>query len=671
MPILLAVVYFSILFFFGWQLARYSLKEKRIEHLVGLAGIFGIGLYVFFINAVGLFLPIKIVFYLVLLLFFLLGLVLFYLNRSKPLEWGIDRRWRKILLAFTLFLVVATGIISFRHPMDLSILREPTAATIAEGNFPPVEIWQPERSLNYHYAPDLFSAAIHKVTRLPLYSAYDLQKAILTGVLFLLGFILVKRFSNSDFKSFVSSLLMLYAGTLVFLRGLAGIPVLYSKYILGQDIFAPFKFVSDAIEGEYGSPVVRLAAELHWGAMAFPLIIAVIYLYFHLLNGERRRAAFFVCGFLLALLALVSEPYFLVLCCVIFVYPFAFALFKKERERAKKFLAVSLLILLIALPTAFFQGGLLKAFFVQQFDLPGINSEFDVLYTKGPGNDKPPFEISSPWTLYDSKPIYSSDFLMDWGLLFAVLVPSFAFLFSRHFELALFLGGVIILSFSIPLIATSSFANMAGQLGRFFYPVNLLGGLAVGLFLSSLYLRVQKKGFKRAILFLTLILMAQALWAQFIWAVFSFPAGTWNPNEKLFAQANSLEGRAYNWVKENTSIRDYFLIIKKNYTECGESAAPNCLFILNTGRMAPIYDHQAVGDKDEIPLSPKAAVFSEVRDRCASSAVRKLNFGYVYVDEKWPAGMEERCREGNTLELKFESSEGDKFVRIYKIIKDN
>ena len=90
MPILLAVIYFSILFFFGWQLARYALNENRIERLIGLAGILGIGLYVFSINAAGLFIPIKIAFYLVLFMF--LALALFCFNKPKPLEWGIDKR---------------------------------------------------------------------------------------------------------------------------------------------------------------------------------------------------------------------------------------------------------------------------------------------------------------------------------------------------------------------------------------------------------------------------------------------------------------------------------------------------------------------------------------------------------------------------------------------------
>lgn len=665
MSFFVAIIYFSILFFFGWQLARYVLKEDRIEHLLGLSGIFGVGLYVFLINAAGFFIPIKTAFYFVLFLF--LVLALFCFGKLKPVKWGIDEKWRRIVLLFALFLVVSTGIISFRHEMDLSILREPTAATIAEGNFPPREIWQPEHRLAYHYGPDLFSAAIHKVTRLPLYAAYDFQKGILAGVLFLLGFILVKRFSSSDFKAFISALLMLYAGTLAFLRGLEGIPVLYNKYILGHDIPGAFKFVSDAIEIGYASPVIRFLVGLHWGAMAFPLLIVVIYLYFRLVDGKVRIMAFPVCGFLLALLALVSEPYFAVLSFVLFVYPCVFGLIKKDLEKTKKFLFTSLLILLIVLPIVFLQGGVVKEIVFQQLDV--FSEKESLAIITGHGDDRL-FALSPPWILFDSRPIYHPEFLIAWGLLIAVLIPSFIFLFRKYCELALFLFGVVVLSFSIPLVVTSSYSTMAGQLERFFYPVNLLGGLVVGFLMGNLYLHLQMRKWKWVLIVFLFMLTAQGLWTQSVWLLFGNPPGTWNPNEKLFADPYSVEGRGYQWVKKNTSINDYFLIIKEEYTECGFTGAPNCLFILNTGRIAPIYNHQLYTSQQRASglfSKPEVSLFNTIKQSCSSSHVQKLNYRYLFVDEKWPEGMEQRCLENNTLEIKFEAKEGDSFIRIYRI----
>ena len=137
MVFLLSIIYFLTLFFFGWQVSRSILNENRIEHLIAFAGIFGIGLYVFFINIMGLFIPIQTVFYLVLLVFLLFASTCFLARRlqffgdQRPLEWSVSAPWRKILLFWVLFLTLSVGLISFRHSMDLASTREPTAATIS------------------------------------------------------------------------------------------------------------------------------------------------------------------------------------------------------------------------------------------------------------------------------------------------------------------------------------------------------------------------------------------------------------------------------------------------------------------------------------------------------------------------------------------------------------
>jgi len=119
MTILLSAAYFSVLFFFGWQAARWILNENRIEHLIAFAGVFGIGLYVFFVNIAGLFIPIQIVFYLVASIFLLFASALFFCRRfqifgdQRPLELGLNARWRKVLLGSALFLTLSVGFISF------------------------------------------------------------------------------------------------------------------------------------------------------------------------------------------------------------------------------------------------------------------------------------------------------------------------------------------------------------------------------------------------------------------------------------------------------------------------------------------------------------------------------------------------------------------------------
>ncbi|MBI2065513.1 MAG: hypothetical protein HYT68_00370 [Candidatus Zambryskibacteria bacterium] len=680
MVFFLSISYFSTLFFFGWQVSRSILNENRFEYLITFAGIFGIGLYVFFINIMGLFIPIQTVFYLVLLVFLLFASTCFLARRlqifgdQRSLEWSVSAPWRKALLFSVLFLTLSVGLISFRHPMDRASTREPTAATIAEGNFPPVEIFNPTDPLHYHYAPDLFAAATHKTTGLPLYLAYDLERAILSGVLFLFGFLLVLLFFPGQFfVAFFSSVSMMYAGSLVFFNTFSGIPVL-SRLILGQSISAPFKFVSDAIIGIYTTPVINSVVNMHWGAMALALTLAVTYLYFYLLNGEkegRRMTAFFAVGFIFALLALVSEPYFVVLSVVIFLFPFV-SIFKKDQMNVKRIFATSFFLLAIALPVAFFQGGLLRPAVVQQLYPPAVGKAYDsILYTSNPtSNQTHSFRIGTPWLLYDGKPVSDPRFLAEFILLLAVLVPALFFLFKQRFQLALFLTSLLLLFFFIPLFVASDLPDLATQLVKFFNPVPLFGGLVAGWFLTTSYLRAQKTPLKGFLLFLALVFMAQGLWTHAVWLAFGNPpGGIWNPNAKIFAQVDTPEAVAYTWIKKNTAADDLFLIIKDNHFDCGVYGTPNCLFVFNTGRMAPTF---TIESNTEIAVAgassqDKATLFSEVSKNCDSGILQELRYHYLYVDDQWSKGMEAMCIKKNELNLVFQIREGEKFIRIYKI----
>lgn len=658
-----------MLFFFGWQIARYLLKENRIEHLIGLSGIFGIGLYLFLINILGYFIPIKITFYLVLLLIFIIGIILFYFNKSKALEWGTDKKWRKILFGFTILLVISNGLIFFRMPLKGDILQAgsmPTAATMAEGNFPPTEIWEPGHPLVYHYAFELLTASIYKITGLPLYLAYNFLIAILIGILFLLGFILVKNFCNDNFKAFVSSLIMLYGGSLVFLKGINGVSILYNKYILQQDIYAPFKFVLQSIESVFSIPVLENMLKTSWSVLAFPLMVVIVYLYLYSIKHEYSKKIALFNSILLALLALSAETYFAIFCFVLFIYPFAYGFIKKDWFTAKRFLIISFLIVLIALPIAFFQGGVLKTLLMPNPNPSATEYYFTSQINKVFKINKTPWLLNTDYGEYGVNwlAIYDSKFLLELGLLLFLFIPAVVFILKRYFQPGLMLGMLSITFFLIPF-----FINFVhpGDMRRIFYPFNLFGGLIVGLFLMALYLLVKKRWLKKIIIFIVIVLIAQTVLFQLLFLSIGYPPGTWNGSDKIFGRAKSFEGRVYNWVRENTTLDDYFLILKKEDDDL--EAAPNHRFVLNTGRMAPIYayhwDNYQTGN---LPSFLEPDLFRKIRKECDAYGIKNLNYDYLYVNERWPSDLEEKCLANNNLELIFQAKEGDEFVRIYKII---
>ncbi len=669
------IIFWVILFFFGYQLSKWLFRKKRIEILIALSGLMGIGLYVFFINAIGHFVPIKITFYLVLLIFGIIGFVLFFINKSKILDWGIDKKWRKILLVITLLLVIITFIVDNRFPLggDKVLLGcIPSAATIAEGNFPPRAIWIPPYPLRYHYGSHLFAAAIYNTTGAPLYMSYDIQVAILMGILFLLGFILIKRFTENNKKALATSLLMLYAGSLVFLKGIKGIPILYNKYILHQDIFAPFKFVFEMVEALFSRPALSWMIWFPTNALGFVLIIGIIYLYFSSIK-EKNKKIIILNALLLATLALFAETFFAVFCFLIIVYPFIFGLIKKDWLRAKNFLIISLLMLVIAVPIAFIQGGVLTHYLGRD----GHNLKLFQTYGYVEGAEaygrieaeliERGLEINkTPWILMtrlgkDNKlPIYSFEFLLQWGLLLFLVLSATIYFWKRYSNSILFLILSFFVFFLIPFLIV--FPVFLAATDRFFYLANLFGGLMAGLLLADLYFKeAQKKWVKKIIIFLVLVLVLQGLIFQLIFLTIGYPPLKWNNADKFFAKKDSFEGRAYQWAKEHTTIDDYFLIVQP---EDDFGMAPNLRFVLNTGRLAPIYNYH-VGDRP-IELS-QSYVFEAFKKKCDRESMKYLNYRYLYVDNEWVVGLEEKCLANNNLELKFEASENNKFIRIYKV----
>jgi len=665
LSLFLTAIFFFVLSFFGWQLTRYFLKESRKEYLIGFSGILGISFYILLTNTLGYFIPIDLVFYLVLFLFFTTGLVLLYLNKSKSSEWEVNKKWKNILLGTTILLSIISGVVYFRYPPVLHGPGGlPLTTTIAEGNFPPLEIWNPHNNLRYHYTFELLSAGIHKTTGVSIHLANSFQVALLMGFFFLIGFCFIKRFFDSNnFKAFVSSLMMVYAGSLTFLSGLKGIPILYNLYIRNQELVTPFKFITDSINSTFSVPVVRNFTRFTWGSLSYPLIIAIIYLYFHLINQKKSKSIIIFCGLLLAVLAMVGEVFFAIMCLVLFIYPFVFAFAKKDWQKAKDPLNISFWILLISTPLALVQGGFFRSI------LDTIGSR--VVDFIGIGNGL--FKVNEvPWLLdyFNSagSPIFHLKFYTELAPLLLLLIPSSLFLIKKDFRLGFFLVCLMSVSFVLPLFLTYNFfAYIAevfhyfvrlGHVWRFFNIVNLIGGLVVGLFLSHLYLSSKKEWVRKISILIIILFMTQGILFQLLYLTVGYPKFTWDSSAQHYPQSNSPEAKVYDWIKENTTTSDLFLITEKTCSY-DSSYTPNYRFVLNTGRLAPIYTYHC-----SYPPNPS---FKEIRENCSPSAIEDLKYSYLYINENWAEGLEEKCLKNNKLNLVFESGEN----RIYKVIWSN
>lgn len=663
--LLLTCFFFLVLFFFGWQLLRWTSREDVIERLIPLSTTIGIAGYLFCTNALGYILPITVVFYLVLALFLVFGLIIFHLNQDKEsLRWGIEPRWKRILMLTTLALFLLSGFISYRWPLPLNGTWMPTAATIASGNFPVVEVWQPQYPLIYHYGPELFTAAIHKVTGLPLHYAYDVQAALLIATLFMLGFSFVRRLFLRSEVAYAAALLMLMAGSLVSLNLFKGLGNVFSHFILGQHLQAPFAFISESIFSDFSIPAFQYMITQPAGALNFIFLFALLYVFYFLDSPSTRRARIGFCVLLLASLALTAEGFFAVSLASICLYPIFLFFVTKDIHRVKRLFASSLTILVLVTPVAIFQGGLLKGL-VSSEKVVRSGTESSGLFRLNP----------EPWITYssaDGLPIYHPTFLFEWGLLLVLLAVAFRLLSKKYPEVFSLLFLATSLSFAIPFLVI--YTPMPGEIRRFFLPVNLLGGLVIGCMIGWLFV-LSKKGLTRVLIAVTMLfMMSQALLYQLFYGTVGYPPFVFNPGRDLYATEETAVGIAYAWVERNTFAQDRFLIVKNDYPD--GDALPNHEFVINTGRMAPLYvyhwsDYEldTAGVDVGYTLVDEFDAFKRIYSTCDPDAVTDLGYSYLFVTSDWADGLEQRCLENEHIqyELAFEVQDKDDYVRIFRI----
>ena len=669
--ILLKLLLFSaILFIFGWQLARFVLKEKRIEALIPLATILGYSIYLSSLNALSYFIDIRINFYLLCVIFIFLSWLLSRVNSKRgKTEWGIGKSWRIILFGTALLIMVGVGIVGMRFISgDEMGGYLPLAVTVAQGNFPVKEVLAPDSLSQYHYGYILFIAAVSRITDLPVWFGYDLQNVISIGFLFLLGFLLIKDLCKNNFRAYIGSLIMILGGNLNFLYGLKGPAILYQKYILHLPVEAPFKFLDNLMSGRFMLSVLVIHLSIFaWVMLGFALTAAVIYLYFRAINDEKNWFKIsFLAGIIFSFLALSAETFFGVLCIVLLSYPLIFAIFKKDWEKGKFFFKISFVILFLGIIIASFQGGTLTQTIKQTFF--GYTLPMDYSFSITPEYLLKGLILNNENTFI---PIFSSPVFLAWGWLVIFIIPAALYVLKKYFSLGLFLILLVFVSYFFPLVVTAG--NSQGDFIRLHYLASLSWNLIFGLFLGWLLLSPPffKKwgGWQRSLIII--LILGATFQGLFYFIVFPFFPELKRDQPLLEepVKPNPVELELFDWIKENTTIKDRFFA-----GGLADRSISNSRLTLYTGRFAPTFFY---GMSESLPYInrgidkriPETVWYEKVLKECDPAAIKTLNYRYLYVNRYWPEGLEEKClnQTGLDLELKFSEADSNEVAKIYLI----
>jgi len=649
----LLLVFFGIILFFGWNLSRFVLGENKIETLIPLAFIVGHGVYSFLLNALSYLIKIQINFYLILIGLAAASYFLYLLNkRQEKVEWGIDKKYRKILFITVFILMILSGISGLRTIGETSSLTHlPLVATIAENNFPVKDVFNPNLYTLYHYGWGLFIAAIYKVTGLPLWFGFDLFNFFIIGTVFLLGFALAKSFCKDSFKAYFASLAMILGGNLVFFYGFRDLFYLFKNYILSLPTEAPFRFLSGLFLDEGSTHVTTLTIENFqtvWAALGFALTLTIIYLYFRIINDKNRWLRIsLLASVLFSFLALSAEVFFGVLGIVFFLYPLLYGVFKKDWEAGKFFLKSSLLVLFLGSLSAVLQGGTItqtvKGLFLDHNYSTGNNFSITAEYLSNG------LIYTGKTRQFSTIPIFSWEMFLGWGLLAIFIIPVARYFFKNFFREGLFFILLIFVSLFIPLVLTVG--AWQGDLTRTKFLASLFWNFSFGLFLGWLFLYLKNRPQKILAVFLVSIFIFQG--ALYLVVQAAFPS--LEKGQPLVAKPfkTEIETEAFRWIREQTTINDYFLI--PNETQAGTDY--NSRFVVLTGRLAPNFYSNFKEQYGPANASKEAAIrYKSVLDECLSSAIKYLNYQYLYVDGSWPEGIEQKCLVNNNLDLMFEKS---------------
>ncbi len=665
--VVLLFIFLSLLIFYGWQLAKLILDEHRIEALIPLSVVIGAASYIFLLNLTSYFINIEVNFYLTALFLFFIGLLIYLKTENKkiPLAWGLNKKETFIIFGTVLLIMFLNGFLSLRSVEidELAGHHLPLARTIAEGNFPVRGLNLPQEPVVYHYGYNLLLAAFFKISGLSVWFGQDFNVFLFSGATFLLIFAIAKFFISHNLKAYFVALIAYFGGGFKFIHLFEGISPLYKKIILGQEVSHPFKFLSLVWESPPLSlgPLVKYMQFL-WGPLGWALVFCLIYVIFKFINNPKNKTQLsLLIIVLLSSLALLIENSFLVIAAALFFYPFIEYLFKKNKEEFKqKFYYIFWILVISGLIVLFAGGsisGIFQLFFQEKLPLgkPIEYTFFDSPFSFYRGGD------------YPAVPFYGEAFVFNWGFLYFLIVPAIIYLLRKHFDKGLFLTIISFFSFIPPFLM--NFNNpWQDTVARFYFLVNPLWGIIVGLFLFFLFNYFKDRKILKYLLgFLIVLILLDGLAFQFT-RPFYMSRAPGVEKEGFIGRpfsVSSLESGAYKWVDKNTNFNDYFLFFKDESQPI--VGVQNYKFILGAGRLAPIYSECNNIEQCPDPDHPAFSLYQKLIADCDSQILEKLEYNYLFVDNNWPKGLEEKCLAKNNLELKFNKSENSQFINIYSV----
>ena len=213
------LLFFLITIFFGFVALRLLLKIRSILFLIPLSYSLGISFYLFSCHLLSyLFGPQKASFISLLILLFL-GLVILIFNfKDLKIDFEVKSSKVALLCLITMIISILTYLSISRFGVFDKEVHIPFALTIYHNNiYPPRDPFRPQYILLYHFGGDLLAGAINHLSKINIYTAYELIASLSAGITFLSYFALSWVLTKQLRLSFIAGFCSYFGGGLLWL----------------------------------------------------------------------------------------------------------------------------------------------------------------------------------------------------------------------------------------------------------------------------------------------------------------------------------------------------------------------------------------------------------------------------------------------------------------------
>lgn len=347
--ICLVILFYLICIAFGFIFLSKITKVSSLLYLAPFSVSFGISSYIFICHIFSfIFGPKKssIFALFVLVILSLLILLIFKKNHrdkvTSSLHSGISKNQFNTIFLLSMIISVCTFLCIYRYGLFDDAWHLPLALSIYHNDvYPPRDVFRPDYVLAYHFGGDLLGGAINHISKLNIFTSFQITSGIMSGVTFFSYFILAWILTSNFQLSLISAFCSFFGAGFMFFNAVFNhthgnfLENLLVKSIHGSITDAPF-MVSFSSTASIGYPVLILCLFLFYQLLqkkgfktSLPVIISIV-----------------IPLFSLSLFASWLSMTFL---ASIFVYWTIFLIFKKKEFLSESIKILTLLVLFFLL----------------------------------------------------------------------------------------------------------------------------------------------------------------------------------------------------------------------------------------------------------------------------------------------------------------------------------